>query len=49
MKKGGWFSDILEEWLLGGNVENVHKSYQMDAQDMKNLLTLKAQEGEIKS
>ena len=37
---------ILEECFLAGNVD---KSYRMTAQDMWNLLTLKAQEGEIES
>ncbi|CAB5215511.1 hypothetical protein RhiirA1_482980 [Rhizophagus irregularis] len=37
---------ILEEYFLAGNVD---KSYQMTAQDMWNLLTLKAQKGEIES
>jgi hypothetical protein len=39
-------SAILEECFLAGNVD---KSYRMTAQDMWNLLTLKAQEGEIES
>ncbi len=37
---------ILEECFLAGNVD---KSYRMTAQDMWNLLNLKAQEGEIES
>ena len=37
---------ILEECFLAGNVD---KSYRMTAQDMWNLLTLKAQGGEIES
>ncbi|CAB4474138.1 unnamed protein product [Rhizophagus irregularis] len=51
-KKGGGkrikksISAILEECFLAGNVD---KSYRMTAQDMWNLLTLKAQEGEIES
>ncbi len=51
-KKGGEkhikkrISAILEECFLAGNVD---KSYRMTAQDMWNLLTLKAQEEEIES
>ena len=50
-KKGGGkrikkkISAILEECFLVGNVD---KSHRMTAQDMRDLLTLKAQEGEIK-
>ena len=49
-KKGGGkrikkkISAILEECFLVGNVD---KSHRMTAQDMRDLLTLKAQEGEI--
>ena len=39
-------SAILEECFLVGNVD---KSHKMNAQDMWDLLTLKAQEGEIES
>jgi hypothetical protein len=39
-------SAILEEYFLAGNVD---KSCRMTAQDMWNLLTLKAREGEIES
>ncbi|CAB4403309.1 unnamed protein product [Rhizophagus irregularis] len=39
-------SAILEECFLA---ENVDKSYRITAQDMWDLLTLKAQEGEIES
>jgi hypothetical protein len=51
-KKGGGkrikkkISAILEECFLVGNVD---KSHRMTAQDMWDLLTLKAQEGEIES
>ena len=51
-KKGGRkhikkrISAILKECFLAGNVD---KSYRMTAQDMWNLLTLKAQEEEIES
>ncbi|RIA94369.1 hypothetical protein C1645_818076 [Glomus cerebriforme] len=39
-------SNILEECFLTGNVD---KNYRMTVQDMWNLLSLKAQEGEIES
>ena len=51
-KKGGGkrikkkISAILEECFLVGNVD---KSHRMTAQDMRDLLTLKAQEGEIEN
>src|SRR5204862_155477 len=37
---------ILEECFLAGNID---KSHRMTAQDMWNLLTLRAQKGEIES